>query len=65
DILCNNGIVHAVDRTLPPTMNIYEYLSSIEKGEYTQLDLLMERLLTSIFLPLIIVSLSDNKSYSS
>ncbi|KAA6342172.1 hypothetical protein EZS27_010070 [termite gut metagenome] len=43
DILCNNGIVHAVDRTLPPTMNIYEYLSSIEKGEYTQLDLLMEQ----------------------
>lgn len=41
DVLCNNGVIHQVDRVVLPLLNVYEYLESLGKDRYVQLDSLM------------------------
>ncbi len=41
DILCDNGILHTVDRAIEPSLNVYEYLSTIPSKRYAQLDILV------------------------
>lgn len=41
DLLCDNGILHKVDRAVQSSMNIFEYISTLQKGEYPQADSLL------------------------
>lgn len=40
NIVCNNGIMHMVDKVIAPAMNINEYLESLPKNTYMQIDTL-------------------------
>lgn len=40
DVLCNNGVLHVVKTAVMPAQNIDEYLQTIAKGTYIQLDAL-------------------------
>lgn len=41
DILCGNGILHSVNKAIAPSLNIYEYLSTLSDKRYIQLDSLL------------------------
>lgn len=38
DLLCNNGIIHKVDKAVPASKSILEYLYSLPTGVYPQAD---------------------------
>ncbi|NDW11439.1 hypothetical protein D0T50_00865 [Bacteroides sp. 214] len=41
DVLCNNGIIHSVNKVTEPAMSIYEYLEAKGMGHSIQLDTLL------------------------
>ena len=41
DILCKNGILNLVNTVIEPKQNIYEYIASIEEGNYIEIDSLL------------------------
>ncbi|WP_243348795.1 fasciclin domain-containing protein [Parabacteroides sp. FAFU027] len=41
DLLCDNGILHKVDNAVQSTLNLFEYVSSLQKGTYPQVDSIM------------------------
>lgn len=43
DVLCDNGVIHQVSQVVEPALNVYEYLESLGKGRYIQLDTLLNQ----------------------